>query len=110
MAWPRMWNLKLTEHRWWILLESARCSSFAHFSYIKKDPSKEDDIFFFSLDLRLFEVVHVALISGVTIFVLNRPDGGGKLVFVGPTNRWLWTNLIPSLQGSRVAQAFPVIK
>lgn len=56
MAWPRMLlcNLKLTEHRRWFFLESAGCSSFAHFSYIKKRiPPKGMAFFFFSLDLRL---------------------------------------------------------
>lgn len=44
----------------------------------KKGPLQRRRHFFFSLDLRLFEVVHVVLITEVTIFVLNRPDGGGE--------------------------------
>lgn len=74
MTWPRMCNLKLTEHRWWFLLESARCSSFAHFSYIKKKPSKEDDIFLFLFSWSVtFWSVHVALLS---LFLTGLMEGG----------------------------------
>lgn len=108
VPWPGLGCCCVIWSRWWFFLESAGCSSFAHFSYIKKGSLQRGWHFFlFSWSATFFKV---SLISGITTFVLNSPDEGGKLVFVGPTNTWFWNDLIPSFQGSCTAQAFPVMK
>lgn len=69
VAWPRrlLYGLKLAEHRWWFLLESAGYSSSAHLPFIKKESLQRGPPFLLFSWFAVFFEVSVWLLSRVSL-------------------------------------------